>query len=149
MSLPFVERFAAEAQALRGVRRRVRTELRGLRLPPHDAEIVLLVLDELVSNAIEHGAAYRARGKPLQAGLHVDGDDLVLEFVDEDMPAAEIEVLRGALGTGDIDLPDVEDERGRGLFLVLTALQGIVVEDRTEAAGGMLLRGRFVGLAKK
>ncbi|MEZ5964340.1 MAG: ATP-binding protein [Planctomycetota bacterium] len=148
MSLPFVEAFAADPQALRGLRRRVRSELRGLRLQPHDAEIVLLVLDELVSNAIEHGGAYRTRGKRLQAGLFVDGDDLVLEFVDQDMPAREIAALRRTLAAGDVDIPDIEDERGRGLFLVLTSLQSITVDDRTATAEGMLMRGRFVGLSK-
>lgn len=148
MSLPFVEAFAADPQSLRGLRKRVRTELRALRMQPHDAEIVLLVLDELVSNAIEHGGAYRTRGKRLQTGLFADGADLVLEFVDQDMPAPEIAALARTLAAADIDIPDIEDERGRGLFLVLTSLQAIEVEDRSAGVGGLLLRGRFVGMAK-
>lgn len=148
MSLPFVERFAADPQALRSLRRRVRTELRGQSLAAHDAEIVLLVLDELVSNAIEHGGDYRTRGKRLQLGLFVDGRDLVLEFVDHDIPPSEIATISKALASADIEVPDIEDERGRGLFLVLTSLQSIVVEDRSADGEGMLLRGRFVGLCK-
>lgn len=148
MTLPFVERFAADPQALRGLRRRARAELRDLNLAPHDLEIVLLVLDELVSNAIEHGRAYRGPGKPLQTGIFVDGDDLVLEFVDDDMPPQEVALLDKALAASDIEVPDIEDERGRGLFLVLTSMQSIVVEDRTAQGQGMLLRGRFGGLLR-
>ena len=148
MSAPFAEQFAAEPQALRALRRRVRTALRGWRLPSHDVETVLLVLDELVSNAIEHGAVYRKLGKPLHVGMQLDGEDLALEFVDDDMPQAEIQAMAKAFDTGDIELPDFEDERGRGLFLVLTSMQAIEVEDRTEKAGGMRLRGRFLGVAR-
>lgn len=146
MSLPFVEQFAAEPAALRTLRQHVRRELGSHRLAENDAEMVLLVVDELVSNAIEHGRAYRADGKPLRVGLFVDGADLVLEFVDRDMPRAEIAELGRSLAGGVGGIPDIEDERGRGLFLVTTALEGIVVEDRTAAAEGMLLRGRFAGM---
>jgi anti-sigma regulatory factor (Ser/Thr protein kinase) len=148
VKLPFVERLAADPTALRGLRRRVRGALRGLRLPPTDTDTVLLVLDELVSNAIEHGAVYRKSRTPLHVSLETEGEDLVLEFADADMPSPQIAVLAKTFADGDIELPDFEDERGRGLFLVLTSMQAIVVEDRTAAGDGMVLRGRFVGVAR-
>jgi anti-sigma regulatory factor (Ser/Thr protein kinase) len=144
----FDEWLAAEPDALRSLRRRVRTTLRTQGLGPNDIDTVLLVVDELVTNAIEHGTAYRQRAKPLHARLQTDGDDLVLEFEDRDMPPPQIALLAKALADGDIELPDLEDERGRGLFLVLTSMQSIVVEDRTAQAEGMRLQGRFVGIAR-
>lgn len=149
MTERFAESFAAQAQALRGTRRRARTALRAWKLQPHDIEMVLLVLDELVSNAIEHGAVYRQRGKPLHAALAIEGDDVVLEFGDDDMPPPQIAAMAKAFAAGDIELPDIEDERGRGLFLVLTSMQAIAVEDRTAMAQGMRLRGRFAGVAQR
>jgi anti-sigma regulatory factor (Ser/Thr protein kinase) len=148
VSIGLDEWIAAEPEALRALRQRVRKALRRLQLPDQDADMVLLVLDELVSNAIEHGASYRRRPKPLHVRLHAQGIDLVFEFDDLDMPAPQVAAMAKALGDGDVELPDFEDERGRGLFLIATAMQAIVVEDRSAQGDGMRLTGRFVGVAR-
>ncbi|HLU40539.1 MAG TPA: ATP-binding protein [Planctomycetota bacterium] len=149
MSLPLDERFPAEPAALRALRTRVRGALQGLALPGHDAETVLLVVDELVSNAIEHGSAYRSGGTPLRVRLEAAGDDLLLEFADADMPSDQIAAMARAFAATDLELPDLEDERGRGMFLILTALHGIRIEDRSASGGGMLLVGRFKGMGRQ
>lgn len=142
MTLPIEARFAAVPEALRDLRKRVRAEVKGARLPRATVDVVILVLDELVSNAIEHGASYRRGATPLRAELRADGRDLVLVFDDDDMPAAEVAELQRIVGA-DIELPDLEDERGRGLFLITTSLQGLTVEDRTGVGAGVRLSGRI------
>ncbi len=142
MTLPMVARFAAAPEALRDLRKRVRAEVKGARLPRSSVDTLLLVLDELISNAIEHGAAYRRSAEPLRAELSLDGRDLVLVFDDDDMPSPQVELLRSAVGN-DVELPDLEDERGRGLFLITTSLQGLTVEDRTAVGAGVRLTGRI------
>lgn len=137
-------RFAADPRVLRALRRRVRGALTRRGIGESDIDMVVLVLDELVSNAIEHGNDYRgSEPKPLSARLEVERADLVLVFEDCDMPDDEVESLATALDGGPA-LPDLDDERGRGLFLVVTGMQAIAVARRDEI--GMRLSGRFAGV---
>lgn len=145
MSLPVDARFAAEPEPLRAVRQRAREALTASLGNRNDVENALLVFDELASNAIEHGTGYRRGGEPLRVVFTLEGRDLVLEFEDHDMPAADVKALRAVFAAGVPELPDFEDERGRGLFLIVTTLESIQVQAIAEV--GMRLVGRFSGVA--
>lgn len=145
MRLPIDVRFAAEPGPLRAARQRVRAALSASLASSHDVENALLVFDELASNAIEHGAGYRRGGEPLRVAFTCDGGDLALEFEDHDMPSADVKALRAVFAAGVPELPDLEDERGRGLFLIVTTLESIQVHAIAEK--GMRLVGRFPGVA--
>lgn len=145
MSLPIDVRFAAEPEPLRAVRQRVREALTEALASRADVENALLVFDELASNAIEHGTGYRRGGEPLRVAFALEGRDLVLQFEDHDMPSADVKALRAVFAAGVPELPDFEDERGRGLFLIVTTLESIQVHAIAEV--GMRLVGRFPGVA--
>ncbi len=144
--LPVDTRFAAEPTALRAVRQRVRTALTAGLRGAGDVENALLVFDELASNAIEHGQTYRRGGEALRVRFAIDADDLTLEFEDHDMPSAEVKALRAVFAAGIPELPDFEDERGRGHYIIVTTLEAIEVHAIGEL--GMRLRGRFSGVAR-
>ncbi len=100
---------------------------------------VLLVMDEIVSNAIEHGAHYRQGGKPLRARVTlVEDDRLFLQFHDEDMPSDTFAEVSAEILNMDT-VPFVEMERGRGLFLIREFLSDLQVLQPSD--GGMLLEG--------
>lgn len=145
MSLPIDVRFAAEPEPLRAVRQRARDALTEALASRNDVENALLVFDELASNAIEHGTGYRRGGEPLRVAFALEGRDLVLQFEDHDMPSADVKALRAVFAAGVPELPDFEDERGRGLFLIVTTLESIQVHAIAEL--GMRLVGRFSGVA--
>jgi anti-sigma regulatory factor (Ser/Thr protein kinase) len=132
-------RFAAEPDHLRGFRNLLRKGLVQMGVS-HDAiQRVLLVMDEIVSNAIEHGADYRRGEKPLRARVQlVDGDRLFLQFHDDDMPADVLAEISDEILNGNC-VPVTELERGRGLFLVREFLSGLQVQELS--GGGMLLEG--------
>jgi anti-sigma regulatory factor (Ser/Thr protein kinase) len=131
-------RIAPDPAQLRVLRRKARGALAKLGLDGMDEEMVLLVLDELVSNAIEHGASYRREGSTLATRASLDGRDLVIEFEDPDMPPREIADLAAAARC-----PVADAERGRGLFLVQDALCDLRVEDRSGEGKGLRLVGRY------
>jgi anti-sigma regulatory factor (Ser/Thr protein kinase) len=145
--LPLQARFAADPGPLRAVRRRVRAALSADLASASDVESALLVFDELASNAIEHGQVYRRGGEPLAVRFAIDGDDLTLEFEDHDVPSTEVKALRAVFAAGVPELPDFEDERGRGLYIIVTTLESIQVQAIGDL--GMRLLGRLSGVARR
>jgi anti-sigma regulatory factor (Ser/Thr protein kinase) len=135
-----VLRFPPEASHLRVLRRQARDWMRRRGVDQETVESMVLALDEIVSNAIEHGEAYRRAFLPLAVALHQDGQGVVLEFEDPEAPADLVRELGVALARSAGNRPPPDSERGRGLFLVGQMLSDLSV---TPAAGGGLhLRGR-------
>jgi len=132
-------RFPAQPDHLRVLRNMLRQGLVAMEVP-HDAiQRVLLVMDEIVSNAIEHGAGYRRGERPLRARVQVvDGGRLFLQFHDEDMPAEVLDEVSWEILNGSC-VPVAELERGRGLFLIRELLSEVQVQELS--GGGMLLEG--------
>lgn len=132
-------RFPAEPDHLRLFRNMLREGLVEMGVLEDAIQRALLVMDEVVSNAIEHGVEYRKGAKPLRARVQlVEGDRLFMEFYDEDVPS---EVLAGVIReiqNGDY-MPVAELERGRGLFLIREFLSDLQVMELS--GGGMLLEG--------
>lgn len=104
---PFEHRFSPNIANVGIARHLLRDWLERMDMPVDDLHDVLLIVAELCANAVRH-----ATGAPGGVSLraHAEGGDLVLEVEDDG----------GTLAwpTRTDDVPDIEAERGRGLFLV-------------------------------
>jgi anti-sigma regulatory factor (Ser/Thr protein kinase) len=136
-------RFAAEPAEVPQLRRAVRERLGPVGLVGSDLDRLILVLDEIVGNSIEHGRQYRVSGDVLSVRLLVDRSGRVdVEFHDPSVPVEVADDLRREFrrhDNGDTT-PPVHNERGRGLFLIAEAFDTLQV-DRGPNGRGLLLRG--------
>lgn len=115
LDLPCVHR------AVRTGRRVVQTFARTEGLPDEEIERLMLVTSELLANAVDHGGGMSAMTEEDLAGdvrmgllLAIEEGGWRLEVEDSGGgSAAEAEEL-----VARSQAPDLEDERGRGLFLV-------------------------------
>lgn len=133
--------FPADPNVTRTLRQDLRTKLEAMQVAPESLDFVLLVVDEIVNNAIEHSADYRAAKGQLRIRIEPQGQDVMLGFEDPDVPGDVVDELATVLGGGFDDTPPLESERGRGLFLIAFNVQDLRVSRRPD--GGMLLQGRF------
>ena len=131
--------FPATPGVLRQLRADVRAAAAKLGAAEQVCDRVSLVVDELVNNAIEHGAAYRRRGVDLAVHIGADQGRLSVEFFDPEMPEATVRELATALAKATNGMPSLESERGRGLFLLSVYLDDLRAE--LVAGGGLRLRG--------
>jgi anti-sigma regulatory factor (Ser/Thr protein kinase) len=140
--LPIEYRFPAEIAQLRTIRSQVRELLEDKGFASQALNRVLLVLDEIVSNAIEHGEPYRVGKSELLVQLSLQGGDLVLDFFDMDVPEDLVKHLAQLLMASAGRPPDLEAERGRGLFLIDDAFDEVRID--VSPRGGMHLQGRLM-----
>ena len=122
---------------------------REVGVPEGEGSTLQLVTSELLTNAIDHGGGGGARNfkdlevdVPLQASLSVDSCGWVLEVTDKG--GGDPEELRPFL---ELDvLPDLEDERGRGFFLLAQSVESLTVE-QSPAGDGLTFRAerRYAG----
>ena len=133
--------FPPEGAALRQVRADVRELAGQLGAEPSVCDNIALVVDELVNNAIEHGAAYRTSQENLAVRIQPAGERLAIEFFDPEMPADQIEGLASALAETSNGMPSLDSERGRGLFLLSVYLEDLTAE--TARVGGLRLVGHI------
>ena len=139
MNNEFEFRFPAEPDYLRVLRDTLREALAAMGVAEATTDRVLLVMDEIASNAIEHGALYRQGEKPLRARVRiVEERGVFLQFHDEDMPSDTFAEVSAEILNMDT-VPFVEMERGRGLFLIREFLSDLQVLQPSD--GGMLLEG--------
>lgn len=128
-----------------GVLKQLRAEVRRLAVAcgadDRVGDNLALVVDELVNNAIEHGAEYRRTGVDLAVQIESTGEQLRIEFFDPEMPPATVSELAEMLTATSNGLPSLESERGRGLFLLTVYLQDLRAE--AAAAGGLRLVGHI------
>ena len=71
--------------------------------------------------------------------IGVEGGRLAVEFCDPEMPDVTVRELAAALADAGNGMPSLENERGRGLFLLSVYLEDLRAE--VVAGGGMRLRG--------
>ncbi len=134
-------RFPPDPSQLRRLRSDVRARAAALGAAAAAGDAAALVVDELVNNAIEHGAAYRQRGDDLTVAVGIDQGQLTIDFVDAEMPSGLVEDLARALREAAGGMPSLESERGRGLFLIAIYMDEVRVD--VAAGGGLHLYGRL------
>lgn len=132
----------ADGSVLHKVRAKVRDLAGRLGAEPKVCDNLALVVDELVNNAIEHGAAYRKSGQDLGVRIASDSGDFLIEFFDPEMPLGQVEELSEVLTASANGMPALESERGRGLFLLTVYLEDLQAEAASQ--GGLRLVGKIL-----
>lgn len=140
MTAPLEFQFPPDPEHLRSLRQHLRSKLNDLGVIGEVADNVVLIIDEIVTNSIEHSDPYRNDGQ-LVVRLGTDEKDVTLEFEDPDVPGSVVEELARAIESKIEKQPPPDSERGRGLFLIASHIDSLEISQR--ARGGLLLRGRF------
>lgn len=133
--------FPPDGALLRDVRAKVRGIAAQLGAQPAVCDNLALVVDELVNNAIEHGACYRQGRAELRVAIRGEGDELSIDFFDPEMPVDEVVELAAVLAETANGMPSLDSERGRGLFLLSVYLQELQASQAP--GGGLCLSGRI------
>ncbi|MFK7739990.1 MAG: ATP-binding protein [Planctomycetota bacterium] len=131
--------FPADGRVVREVRARVRRFASSLGAGSSVCDNLALVVDELVNNAIEHGAVYRTGNQELAVCIEPADERIAIEFFDPEMPDDQVEELAESLSAATNGMPSLDSERGRGLFLLTVYLDGLRAE-RVDK-GGLRLVG--------
>ena len=134
--------FPPDGSVLRELRAKVRTIAADHGAEPAVCDNLALVVDELVNNAIEHGASYRRQRSDLSVRISPAGDRLMIEFFDPEMPGDAVDELSRALTETTSGMPSLESERGRGLFLLTVYLEELRAESAPQ--GGLRLIGAIL-----
>ena len=135
--------FPPDVEHLRTLRSHLRHKLRLLGVSKERAEVVILVLDEIVMNSIEHAHGYRNPGSCLTLRMRTNGRDLQMDFEDPDVPGNIVRQLESALASWGGSRPPVDSERGRGLYLIARNVDRLEIDERP--GGGLSLRAGFFG----
>lgn len=133
--------FAPRPGVLKQLRADVRRLASAFGAEERVGDNLALVVDELVNNAIEHGAEYRRQGVDLAVQIDATGPRLRIEFFDPEMPAETVAQLAHMLADAANGMPSLESERGRGLFLLSIYLQDLRAE--SAPSGGLRLVGHI------
>lgn len=134
--------FPPDGSVLSKVRADVRELASQLGAEESVCDNLALVVDELVNNAIEHGAAYRQTGADLSVRITAKGERLEIEFFDPEMPEDQVTGLAEALAEVSNGMPTLDSERGRGLFLLSVYLEDLLAESAPQ--GGLRLVGSIL-----
>ena len=137
----FDERFPADLSRMAGLRRVVREHLERAGVDDALVERTVLVVDEVVSNAIEHGSEYRRSSDPIRVCIERVEDDLLLKVDDADVPSDLVANLARVFDDQIESAPAAVVERGRGMYLITMFLEDI--EILSAEGGGMRLQGRL------
>jgi anti-sigma regulatory factor (Ser/Thr protein kinase) len=133
--------FPPKPGVIRQLRAQVRKVASHLGAEERIGDNLALVVDELVNNAIEHGAAYRNAGLDLAVQIAEAGDRLRIEFFDPEMPSQTVDEMAFMLAQSANGMPSLESERGRGLFLLTVYLQDLAAGPAPN--GGLRLVGHI------
>ncbi len=134
-------RFPPEARHVRLARQHVRQQAGLLGAAESLCDAAALVIDELANNAVEHGAGYRQAGAMLSVDVAWSAGRLSVEFIDPEMPEQAVRELAAALQAAADGMPSLENERGRGLFLISIYMEEVRVE--VAPGGGLRLLGKL------
>lgn len=107
-------------------------------IPSGEDAVISLVTSELLTNAIDHGGGggaltFQALGSDLRlrSKLTVSSSGWILEV--SDRGGGDPDELRPFLERD--EAPDIEDERGRGFFLLRESVDSLTVESNSEGDG--------------
>lgn len=133
---------ASDHASVRVLRATIRDQLEAWNIDAGAANRIVLVVDEIASNSIDHSAEYRVQPPHFRLGLVET--DVEFTFVDPDMP--ESLVVELARRFAELTAPPaLDDERGRGLFLIRQSLED--VRFVWTQSVGLTLSGRLTGVA--
>lgn len=121
---PLVHRFSPHTAAVQPARHLLADWLERVPVSSNDLDAILLAASELCANAVRHSS-----GKPgsVELRARVESGAIVLEVSDDGGTELPVSVEFG-------DVPDLDAERGRGLFLVRELMDYVdtaVVNGRT------------------
>lgn len=142
LDLPAVHRGVGVARSL--ARRFARLEGVGER----DADTLLLVLSELLANAVDHGGGGAAMSETqwngsvrMQARVSLEEDGWRVSVSDQGGgdPAPLLRMLAAD------EPPDVEDERGRGIYLIRSLTDEISIEVAPDGRGLVIVATKRYG----
>jgi anti-sigma regulatory factor (Ser/Thr protein kinase) len=133
--------FPPKPTVLRQLRAEVRKLATHFGAEERIGDNLALVVDELVNNAIEHGAEYRSTGVDLAIQIDRNGEHLRIEFFDPEMPDPTVHELAVLLAQSANGMPSLDSERGRGLFLLSVYLQDLAADRAPN--GGLRLVGNI------
>ena len=142
MTYLFDQRFPADLGRMMDLRTRLRDGLALCEIPAALVERVVLVVDEVVTNSIEHGEGYRKSEQPIRVAIRQGDQGLEVEVDDLDVPPELVGPLSKELNSEATTLPAMDHERGRGMFLVGMFLEGLRIAP--VEGGGMRLQGRLI-----
>jgi anti-sigma regulatory factor (Ser/Thr protein kinase) len=137
----FDQYFAADLSRMAEMRRLLRESLEGEGVEESRLDRLVLVVDEVVSNSIEHGADYRQSSKPIRVQVQSIQGELFLKIDDIDMPADKIAGLAQVFGEESEAAPSAMALRGRGMYLITSYLEDLEIVAVDGA--GMRLQGRL------
>ena len=133
-------RVRPEPAEVRALRHGVRERLEGIGVAEERIDSLVLVLDEIVNNSIEHGAGYRTDADVLEVRVAVGSARIDVEYRDPSVPADVVSELVEMFAEVRSGPPPAMFERGRGLFLIQDGLADLAVES---VDGGMRLSGHL------
>ncbi len=119
----------------------LREHLERLGVDEAQVDRMVLVVDEVVSNAIEHGSVYRRSPNPIRVCVERFEAFLLLKVDDADVPSDLVTNLARVFDDQIESVPSAVVERGRGMFLITMFLEGL--EILSAEGGGMRLQGRL------
>lgn len=128
----------ADRVLLRDLRDSLRVVFEGWQIDETAAMRVLLVVDEIVGNAIDHGGDYRCDEHILTLRVELRDGDVRVEFIDPDTPQPVVNELVERIAAA-TEPPALDAERGRGMFLIGNTFQGVDIA--WDSATGMRVRG--------
>jgi anti-sigma regulatory factor (Ser/Thr protein kinase) len=138
----------AAHSAARMARQLVRQFAQSTGIDGSELDNLVLVADELLTNAVDHGGgggtleeADLARPVRMKLALDVRADGWELHISDQGGgdPAVVDALMHPS------DLPDLEDERGRGFFLMAQMVDELVVRRSADGLGLELIAIRRLG----
>ena len=137
----FDRRFPADLSRMEGLRGEIRAGMKQEGVPSVLSDNLILVVDEIVSNAIEHGVEYRSSQHPIRVQVSKSEDGLLLAVCDTDVPRELVSDLAREFEQKDRSVSSSLMERGRGMFLIATLLAELRISHAE--GGGMRLQGRL------
>jgi len=133
--------------AARMARHLVRQFARAGGLVGTELDQLVLVADELLSNAVDHGGGGAARSeaeleRPVRMSMVLGVSARGWEIHVADQGGGDPQVVDGLMHPE--GLPDLEDERGRGFFLMAQMVDSLRVERSADGLGLELIAKRSV-----
>lgn len=135
-------RVEADVARVRFLRADVRERLEEIGLDARDVDRLVLVVDEIVSNSVEHAQAWRGADDVLELRLTVGVDRVGIEFQDPAVPPDRVAEIVRLLERCKSGLPPLDSERGRGLFLIDDGLEDVRV-GVADSGVGLRLTGQM------
>ncbi len=138
----------AAHSAARMARHLVRQFAKSGGLPEAELDTLVLVADELLTNAVDHGGGKGSLEeadleRPVRMRMQLGLDPLGWELRVSDQGGGDPALVDRLLHPD--DLPDLEDERGRGFFLMAQMVDSLEVRRSADGLGLELIAIRRLG----